>query len=238
MTKNHSQPEFPPEYRYPRNLLGRRLLKWTVGSVVRLLSRIKVEGHENLPDQGPLIVTANHFHFFDALALILSAPYPLEFLADFEMPNVPSLFKIFPALYKVHDVAQGSANIRAVNASLAILAQDGVLGIFPEGRVHNQTLKPALPGAAYLALRSGAPILPVGIYSTDEWDVVGTLRREKRRVDAVCRFGEVVGPLTCDNPRRPSRQALIDAGDRIMTAIAQQLPVEMRGRFGETGEDA
>ena len=155
-------------------------------------------------------------------------PYPLEFLADFEMPNVPRLFKIFPALYKVHDVAQGAANLNAMRASQAVLAQDGVLGVFPEGRVHKPPLNPSLLGAAYLALRSGARILPVGIYSDDDWDVFGAIIREKRRVRATCRFGEVYGPLTCENPRRPSRQTLAEAGDRIMFEISRQLPHEMR----------
>jgi len=176
-------------------------------------------------------VVANHFHFLDSVILILSAPWFMEFLADFEMPNVPFPLKIFPKLYQTYDVAQGTPNLEALWASEAILAQDGVLGIFPEGRVQAPPLRQALPGAAFLALRTGAPLLPVGIYSDDEWKVFETIREKKRRLKATCHFGEVFGPLTCANPRRPSRETISRAGDRIMFEIAQLLPERIRDDF-------
>jgi len=92
-----------------------------------------------------LIVVTNHFHFIDAPILILATPWPIEFRADFEMPNVPSLLKFFPDFYGTYEVAQGTPNLGAMRASEAVLAQNGVLGIFPEGRVHQPPLKAALP---------------------------------------------------------------------------------------------
>jgi 1-acyl-sn-glycerol-3-phosphate acyltransferase len=181
-------------------------------------------------------VVANHFHFLDSVILILSAPWFMEFLADFEMPNVPFPLKIFPKLYQTYDVAQGTPNLEALWASEAILAQDGVLGIFPEGRVQAPPLRQALPGAAFLVLRTGAPLLPVGIYSEDDWKVCRTLIEEKRRLRATCQVGEVFGPLTCANPRRPSRETIGRAGDRIMFEIAQLLPESMWGDFPENAE--
>lgn len=219
------------KYKYPRNRLVRALLKAGIGLGVKLLTRTQVFGRENLPGEGPLIVVANHFHFYDAVILIYSALWPLEFLADFQMPNVPFPLKIFPALYQTYDVAQGTPNLEAMRASQAILQQGGVLGIFPEGRVQAPPLRHALPGAAFLALRTGVPLLPVGIYSEDDWKVCRTLFEEKRRLRATCQFGEVFGPLTCTNPRRPSREAINRAGDRIMSEIAQLLPERMQGDF-------
>ena len=49
---------------------------------MNLLDRLEVQGRENIPPEGPLIVVANHFHFFDAVVLILAARWPMEFLAD------------------------------------------------------------------------------------------------------------------------------------------------------------
>ncbi len=219
------------KYPYPRNRWIRALLKAGIGLGVKLLTRTRVIGRENLPEEGPLIVVANHFHFYDAVILILSTPWPLEFLADFKMPNVPLPLKVFPALYGTYDVAQGTANLEAMRASQAILAQDGVLGIFPEGRVQEPPLRRALPGAAFLALRTGAPILPVGIYSDNDWKVFDTIFEEKRRLKATCHFGEVFGPLNCADLRRPSREAISQAGDRIMTEIARLLPESMQGDF-------
>jgi len=219
------------KYRYPRNRFMRCLLKTGIGLLSTLLTRTQIVGQENVPEEGPLIVVANHFHFFDAVILILSAPWHLEFLADFQMPNVPFLLKIFPALYKTYDVAQGTANLEALRAAEGILSQDGVLGVFPEGRVHAPPLHWALPGAAFLALRTGAPILPMGIYSDNDWKLFETLLQKKRRLGVTCRFGKVFGPLTCKNQRRPSREVINKAGDRIMSEIAKLLPESMRGDF-------
>lgn len=219
------------DYRYPRNRFMRSLLKTGIGLLSALLTHTQVMGKENVPGEGPLIVVANHFHFFDAVILILSTPWHLEFLADFQMPNVPFFLKLFPALYKTYDVTQGTPNLEAMRAAESILNQNGVLGIFPEGRVHPPPLRHALPGAAFLALRTGAPILPVGIYSDNDWKLFDTLLQKGRRLRATCRFGEVFGPLTCTNQRRPSRESIDLAGERMMSEIDRLLPESMRGDF-------
>ncbi len=224
------------QYPYPRFRLRRDILKGGIGFFTHLLTRFTIVGKENFPADGPLIVVINHFHFLDAAVLILATPWPLEFLADFQMPNVPLSLKIFPALYGTFNVAQGSANLDALHASEAVLAQNGVLGIFPEGRVHPSPLRPALPGAAFLALRTGAPILPVGIYSDNEWDIFGTIRKNRKRLQVTCKVGEVFGPLKTEHPRRPSREEINLAGDKIMRAIAICLPPAMRGKFGSKNE--
>jgi 1-acyl-sn-glycerol-3-phosphate acyltransferase len=219
------------QYPYPRNRLRRGILKAGIGILTYTLSRFTVLGKENIPQEGPLIVVTNHFHFLDAALLILAAPWPLEFLADFEMPNVPPVLKFFPDFYGTYDVAQGKPNLDALYASEAILAQEGVLGVFPEGRVHQPPLMAALPGAAFLALRTGAPILPVGVFSDNHWDIFGTIREKGRRIQATCRFGKVFELMKVQNPRRPTRDEIRQAGEQIMAGIARQLPPEMRGAY-------
>lgn len=219
-------------YPYPRNRFRRGVLKAGIGLLTYTMSRFTVLGKENVPPVGPLIVVTNHFHFLDAALLILASPWPLEFLADFEMPNVPPVLKFFPDFYGTYDVVQGAPNLEALRASEAILAQKGVLGIFPEGRVHKPPLRAALPGAAFLALRTGAPILPVGVYSDNDWDNFGTIRQKGRRIRATCRFGEVFELMKVENPRRPTREEIRLAGEQIMIAVAKQLPPEMRGAYG------
>ncbi len=219
------------KYPWPRRRFVRGLLKAGITFFSTLLTRWTVLGRKNVPETGPLIVVINHFHFLDAVMLIRATPWPLEFLADFAMPNVPLALKFFPAAYKTYDVAQGTPNLEALRASEAILAQNGVLGIFPEGRVHSPPLRAALPGAAFLALRTGARILPVGIYSDHEWDVLGPLVEHGRRLRVTCRFGKVFGPLETGNPRRPDRAEIEAAGNRMMSEIACLLPEKMRGEF-------
>ena len=216
-------------YPYPRRRALRALLKAGINLNAHLLTQIRIKGKEYLPADGPLIVVINHFHFLDAAVLIGAAPWPLEFLADFEMPNVPPVMKLFPDLYGTYDVAQGTANLDALHAAVAVLAQNGVMGVFPEGRLHQPPLNPALPGAAFLALRTGAPILPVGIYTDRSWDIFGTIRETGRRLKVTCQFGPVFGPLEAENTRRPGKDEMDWAGKTIMAAIARLLPPEMQG---------
>lgn len=221
------------QFPYPRKRFIRAILRSVIGIGVHTLTRFRISGKEKLPQAGPLIVVTNHFHFLDALIVIHAMPWPLEFLADFQMPNVPALFRNIPDIYGTYKVAQGTANLNALHASEAVLAQNGVLGIFPEGRLHPPPLNPALPGAAFLALRSGVPILPVGIYTDHDWDIFGTIQRTGRRLKVTCAFGDLMGPFQAKNPARPERGEVAQAGGRIMTAIARLLPPEMRGEFSE-----
>lgn len=220
------------EYPYPRRLFVRRLIRGVIGAGLFTLTRFKVEGEAHLPQEGPLIVVINHFHFLDAVVMIRALPWPLEFLADFEMPNVPAPLRQIPDWYGTYKVAQGTPNREAIRAAEAVLAQHGVLGVFPEGRLHKPPLHDALPGAAFLALRTGVPVLPVGIYTDRDWDIFGTIRQTGHRLKVTCRFGETVGPFVSPNPMRPHKAELARVGDALMSAIARLLPPEMQGVFG------
>ncbi len=95
------------------------------------------------------------------------------------MPNAPVALRVLPRLWRTLEIQQGTANLEAIRAAEAILAQDGILAIMPEGHVHKPPLREALPGAAFLALRLGVPILAIGTYSEDNWDIFGTIRNKK-----------------------------------------------------------
>lgn len=218
-------------YPYPRRRFLRRVIRSLIGAGVFTLTRFEIIGSEELPKTGPLIVIINHFHFLDAVVLIRAVPWPLEFLADIEMPNVPSLLRRIPDGYGTYKVAQGMANLDALHAAVAVIAQKGVLGVFPEGRLHQPPLHDALPGAAFLALRTGAPILPVGIYTDNHWDIFGTIRQTGRRLKVTCKFGEIIGPFETSNSVRPKKEELAAVGRQMMMAIAGVLPHEMRGKF-------
>ena len=219
------------QYPYPRKRLVRRIIRGVIGAGIHTLTRFEIVGKEKLPKDGPLIVVINHFNFLDAVVMIRALPWPLEFLADFEMPNVPSPLRRIPDWYGTYKVAQGTANREAIQAAEAVLAQNGVLGVFPEGRLHPPPLHDALPGAAFLALRTGAPILPVGIYTDHHWEIFGTLRRTGHRLKVTCRFGEIIGPFSSANPFRPPKEELTDVGKQMMSAIAGLLPPEMQGEY-------
>ena len=147
------------------------------------------------------------------------------------MPNAPPVMRVFPNSWPTLKIEQGTPNFEALSASEAVLAQNGVLVIYPEGHVHSGPLNPALPGAAYMALRTGAPILPMGTISDNNWKLFKTITEKKRRLGVRTRIGKVFGPLTSANEGRPSREELREAGRLIMTRIAELLPKEFRGDF-------
>lgn len=220
------------KYPWPRRRFIRGLLSSSIDVAAALLTNWEVSGKENLPEKGPLLIVGNHFHFLDTIAPIYSTPWPLEFIGDFNMPNAPTLMKVFPNAWQTLKIEQGTPNFEALNASEAVLAQNGILVIYPEGHVHSGPLNPALPGAAYLALRTGAPILPMGTISDNNWKLFKTFKEKKHPLGIRTRIGKVFGPLTSKNPDRPTREELKDAGRQIMTRIAELLPPAYQGEFG------
>jgi 1-acyl-sn-glycerol-3-phosphate acyltransferase len=225
--------EYQSKYPYPRRRLIRRTLKHAISMAASVITDYRIEGQENLPKQGPLLIVGNHFHFLDTIGPIHCTDYLLEFINDAIMPNAPAAMKFLPGLWGTLKILQGTANLEAMRASEAILAQGGVLAIFPEGHVHRLPLGKPLPGASFLALRSGVPILPIGTYSEDEWDLFGALKRKKRRARIVSRIGKPFGPLAiADLNKIPTREEVKNAGWEIMSHIADLLPAHARGEYG------
>ena len=223
--------EYIEKYPWPRRRFIRGLLNIGVDILGGILTNWQVMGRENIPEKGPLLIVSNHFSFLDTVAPIHIMPWTLEFIGDFEMPMAPPMMRIFPRAYDTLTIEQGTPNFEALKASEAILAQDGVLVIFPEGHVHPGPLRGALPGAAYVALRMGVPILPIGTISDNDWELFGTIFEEKRRLGITTKIGKVFGPLESHNPKRPNREEIRQAGKLIMTRIAELLPKRFRGEF-------
>ena len=219
------------KYPWPRRRFIRGLLAASIDVAATLLTNWEISGRENLPDKGPLLIVGNHFHFLDTIAPIYSTRWPLEFIGDFQMPNAPTLMKMFPGAWQTLKIEQGTPNFETLNASEAVLAQNGILVIYPEGHVHSGPLNPALPGAAFLALRTGAPILPMGTISDNNWKLFKTFKEKKRPLRVRTRIGKVFGPLTTKNPGRPSREEIQEAGKHIMQKIAELLPPAYQGEF-------
>ncbi len=232
MSKSSRKLEYHAKYPYPRFRRRRSFLRGGIAALSWLLLNYKVEGQENLPKEGPLLIAGNHFHFLDSIGPIQSTKYSLEFINDAEMPMAPGIVKFLPGLWGALKIIQGQPNLEAIRAAEAILQQRGVLVIFPEGHVHKPPLGKPLPGAAFLALRLGVPIIPIGTYSEDNWDIFGTLAKKGRRARVISRSGKAFGPLASkDVSSVPGREDVRQAGQEIMEQIAQMLPESARGPY-------
>jgi 1-acyl-sn-glycerol-3-phosphate acyltransferase len=208
----------------------RFLLKQLSIPAFSALTRLEILGEENLPKSGPLLVVGNHFSFIDPVAFVRMAPWPIEFMGGAENPGAPAWTRIIPFLWGYHKLYRGTGARDALRAAEEILKNGGFLGMFPEGGNWATVLRPPRPGASFLATRSGAKILPVGLYGfTGVFPSLGHFRRAK----AIIRIGKPFGPFTASGSGRDRREQLDEIGAIIMRAIAELLPAGMRGHYSD-----
>lgn len=213
---------------YPRRRVVRTVLKQLIRSVFSAISDFEISGQENLPPEGPLMVIGNHFSFLDPVAVIGAVPYPIEYVGGAQMPNAPKAVSWISRVYGVLPVHRGSVSRETLFASRKVLDQKGVLGIFPEAGSWATVLRPARPGAAYLASCTQAKILPVGLDGLV--DVFPALRKGKRARVRI-NFGKPFGPLFVSSRGETDRTRLADIGQMMMKSIAELIPEERRGHY-------
>lgn len=177
--------------------------------------RWRVEGVEHIPKKGGAILAANHASYLDPPLLGAAAPRPVHFMAKKELFGLPILKTILPAI-NAYPVARGKPDRAAIRAAYEILSQGGLFALFPEGtRSRTGELLPAKRGAALIALRAGAPVIPVGIVGADRIMPPGS--RLPRFPRLTVRFGR---PLDLEPAREmPDKEAVNWMSDQIMDAI-------------------
>jgi len=212
----------------PRHRPIRFVLRGLIRLAFALLAKLSIEGEENLPSAGPLLVVANHFHFADPVAVIRAMPWPLEFIGGFRMPNAPTGVKWLTKAWGTHRVRRHGSSRAALEAAERVLNAGGVLGIFPEGGSWASVLRPPRPGTAFLAARTGAPVLPIGIDGLT--DLFGSLLRF-RRARVIVRIGAPIGPFDGVERGRAGRGEIGRIGETIMQRVAELIPAERRGVY-------
>jgi 1-acyl-sn-glycerol-3-phosphate acyltransferase len=222
--------DFPPEFRYPRRRVIRAVLRRMIDAAMYTLTDLRIDGRENLPRSGPLLLVGNHFSFVDPVAMIHAVPWPIEFVGGLQMPNAPPIVRWIPKVWGRYPVLRGTGSRYALRGAEAVLKQNGVLGIFPEAGSWATVLRPARPGAAYLAVLSGAPLLPMGFDGLT--DIFPSLRRG-RRARTTIRIGKPFGPFRATDVGRRRRRQLDEIGHEIMRHIADLIPPERRGHYSD-----
>lgn len=176
------------------------MLYWTLKIVLtpllRLVYRIRIEGKQHLPKRGPVIVAANHRSFLDSIFLPLAiGRRRMTFVAKAEYFDSKKTAWLFRGLGQIPIRREGgSASDRALASATEVLENGGVFGIYPEGtRTRDGITHRGHTGVARLALRTGAPVVPVGLIGTDECQPTDKVLPRLFR-EVTVRFGEPITP--------------------------------------------
>jgi len=207
-----------------------KTLRATVRFLMKLIADVEVHGLEKMP-AGNFIAAANHLGRLDTAALL----YVIE-REDIIMP-VAEKYKSHPFYGAIGRAANAiwlnrfEADYSALREILARMEQGGMLVIAPEGtRSKTEALQEAKPGVAFLAGKSGYPILPVAVTGTEDRAVLENLKHF-RRSKIVVRAGDT---FKIEIPKgRGREQAMREATDEIMCRIGALLPEKYRGVYAD-----
>lgn len=141
---------------------GPRWSRWIGRFLARVYWRTEVRGRAHIPTEGPVLVVANHIGLPDGPVVHGVLPRPSHFLIKASMMNGPLGILLRPAA----QIAVEGAGRSALTLALAVLARGGVVGVFPEGHRGGGHAERTYGGAAWLAVRSGATVVPTAVVGT------------------------------------------------------------------------
>ena len=133
--------------------------------LARKLYRVELQGVENIPARGGVILVANHESLFDPWLLALATPRPVRYMAKSELWRYAPVGRALEA-FGAFPVERGAGDATAISMAADLLQRGEVLGIFPQGTSKQLESRPFHRGAARLALATGAPIVPVRLVGT------------------------------------------------------------------------
>jgi 1-acyl-sn-glycerol-3-phosphate acyltransferase len=197
------------------------ILYWFCWIVLRIyfvvVLRIRVEGTENFPRRGSFILCSNHVSWLDPLLLGAMSPRRLFYMTKAEAFASPLANRILRTV-GAFPVRRHTADRGAIRRALHLLGKGRTVAVFPEGtRSRNGSIGRAEPGAALLAVWSGADVLPVAIS--------GAYRPGRLRL----RYGPILRLTRPDNHRHSGAALQRMADEQIMGAVAALLPGGPKG---------
>ncbi|MBZ0287675.1 MAG: 1-acyl-sn-glycerol-3-phosphate acyltransferase [Anaerolineae bacterium] len=223
----------PVSIRYPRKPILRNTLRFMGRGLMSLLARPTVNGLENLPKDGPLILVGNHVAMLEAVMMVLYVPWLIELLGTGEIPMDPRYAPIINT-YGYIPIRRGDMDREALNAALDVLKQGGVVGIFPEGGIWESAMKKGRTGVAWLSYQANAPIVPIGFGGVD-----GAIKAvtQLKRPRLVMNIGETIPAVRSDVDGKSRKEALQDAANHIMTRIEALIPEEDKRRWNRIRDE-
>jgi 1-acyl-sn-glycerol-3-phosphate acyltransferase len=199
------------------------LRKFTVvllDALFKLFMDMRVEGLENFPLDGPVVVATNHVTNFDVFPMQLSLPRPIFYMGKAELFKFLPMDVIFRNL-GAFPVNRGEKDTWAISHAAKVLAHGQTLGMFPEGtRSKGKGLGVAKTGTARLAIEANCPIVPMAIVGSDKF-----FKFFPRRTRVSIKFLPLLLPKPNETP--------LSLTDRLMFMLASALPEDMRGVYAD-----
>jgi 1-acyl-sn-glycerol-3-phosphate acyltransferase len=186
--------------------------------LARTVLSLRVEGAQHVPSDGPVLLAGNHSGILDGPLVFFVSPRPASLLTKSEVFVGPWARACgWLGLIPVH---RGQADRAALQAGLAHLAAGGALGVFPEGTRGTGSFDEVADGLAYLALRSGAPVVPIAVSGTGDALPRGAVLPRWRTPVRVA-FGPPVTVQPTGDPR--ARRTVRDAAEQLRLALVDHL---------------
>lgn len=220
-----------PPTNYDHQALERRrwILRWMIKNIgFRFLLKFdRVNGTENFPESGPVIVMINHIAFVDPIVVMANLPRNVVPMAKIEAYQYP-VWGIFPKLWEVIPVRRQSIDRRALRHALNVLRAGESILIAPEG-TRGPELQRGKEGVAFLATRTQATIVPAAIEGTKGFPSINP--RRWRAPGAVVTIGKPFRFVT--DADGAGGDLLRKMTDEAMYVLAAMLPEERRGVYSD-----
>ena len=199
-----------------------------VSGALPFLGSLRIEGRENVPATGGVVLACNHPGGVDVVALGYASPRQIYYMAKQELFQFQPWFSALITSVGAFPVRRGASDTGAIEHSLRLLREGRVLGMFPEGtRNRGGPLGRPKSGAVRLAALTGTPLVPSAVIGIPE------LHREwknpLRRTRVIVRFGPPIHFTGAPDDSAAIQETSLE----VMHAIARMLPPELRGSYGE-----
>lgn len=193
-----------------------RLIEGLNRGLCRALYRVRRPAHPPLPVEGPVLLVSDHSSYNDPMVLAATAGRPIIFLTAREIYDLPSL-RWLCRTFRSIPVNRGDRDVGAVRAALRALRNGEALAIFPEGGIDEHREETGHRGIGYLALKTGAPVVPASI-AWDKARPVSLVRSLLTPGRAVVRYGP---PMALPSVAQPDRETIARATERVMRAVRE-----------------
>jgi len=200
------------------------LLRFIFTMYFRAFHSLEITGKEHIPADGPVILCANHSSYFDSMLVGLCTKRKVQFII-YDKFYYHRILGPFIRVLKAIPITENGINKEAMKKSRAILKNEGVIGIFPEGRLTRTGLiGPAELGAALLAALCNAPIVPITIIGA--FSVYPKGKKLPRPAGKI--VVKVHPPVTVEPLRRREKGYLQSVTDEIMGIIERSLQQNLK----------